>query len=208
MVHPIRHQGFTLLEIIVVIVLFSLITTIAMQGISYVLGQKARMAQFQQELIQTTLRHQWFIESTSQLFVPPEDAGYQLRGSAESFSGYTASPLIRPEYASKYITWTLNRTDADVSLIYSQANDDLARSENPLLLFSRISGDAYFRYMDGNGQFHEQWPPVVGTGQNVAFTALPEGIYLYAESADGVELSWFVRLHNAKIPKVTERFSE
>lgn len=203
---PSRTKGFTLLEIIVVIVLFSLIATLAMQGISYVLAQRSRMALFQQELIKTTLRHQWFQESTSQLLVPPDDKRYQLIGSAESFSGITASPLLFPERAGEQITWVIARSDAGISLTYVQSNnpDDSALStEKKLILFEDLRGEAYFRYMDELGQFHEGWPPVDGR-----YSALPDGIYLYVESADEVELSWFVKLRNAKTSRLTEQFVE
>jgi prepilin-type N-terminal cleavage/methylation domain-containing protein len=200
-----REQGFTLIEIIVVIVLFSLITTLSIQGIGYVLGQRARMAQFQQNMVTTTLRHQWFIEAIGGLSVPPEDEAYVFTGSAHEFHGFSIAPLINPELPGTDISWKISTVRGLRSLVYYQANTENINAEIPVV--NGIAGEAYFRYLDETGIFHSQWPPAARSANRSRSNTLPEAISLYMGSGSE-EISWLARIANAKNVKVTERFSE
>lgn len=201
-----RQQGFTLIEIIVVIVLFSLITTLSIQGIGYVLGQRVRMAQFQQDIVTTTLHHQWFVEATAGLAVPPEDKAYVFTGSAREFRGLSLVPLINPELPGTYISWRISTERGLQSLVYSQFNSPDAKVGEMISVVDSINGDAYFRYLDEFGFFHSQWPPADRSVNRLKSNTLPEAISLYMGNSG--EISWLARLGNAKNVKITEQFTE
>lgn len=203
-----REQGFTLIEIIVVIVLFSLITTLSIQGVGYVLGQRARMAQFQQEIVTTTLHHQWFVESAASLAVPPEDNDYRFIGNAREFKGFSLSPLINPDRPGVYISWRISTERGLHSLAYYQF-DSIASSRTSvesIPIVNEIVGEAYFKYLDETGALHSEWPPDTRAVNEGKTNALPEAIFLYMGRAG--EISWLARLSNAKNVKTTERFIE
>lgn len=202
-----QERGFTLIEIIVVIVLFSLITTLSIQGIGYVLGQRARMAQFQQDLVTTTLRHQWFVGAVAGLAIPPEDETYKFTGSAREFHGLSLVPLINPELPGTYISLRISTESGLQSLIYYQFNSPDTKDASAVIpVVSSIAGDAYFRYLDESGIFHSQWPPEDRSANRSKPNTLPEAISL--SMGNSGEISWLARLGNAKNVKVTERFTE
>lgn len=203
-----KERGFTLIEVIVVIVLFSLITTLSIQGIGYVLGQRARMAQFQQEITATTLRHQWFVDVIEGLAIPPENKDYKFIGKERELRGFSLAPLIKPESPGVFIAWSISLEEGRNTLNYYQfsgAGDNGAQLAE-IGVLKGVDGEAYFRYLDEDGVFHREWPPATRLMKAGKVHTLPDAIAVFM--GRGYKVSWVARVKNAKNVKMVERFTE
>lgn len=149
-------KGFTLLEMLVVLILVSLTTTLIFQGFSYVLHLRARFLVALDDLQVGMLQAHWFHSSTRGLVADYREGEYVFKGSARSFEGLTISALDGIIGVPMPFAWKIEQTGAMTVLFYRD-------SQNETWEISRWLGDeGYFRYMAGDGQWHEQWPPLFG----------------------------------------------
>ncbi|MCP8464764.1 prepilin-type N-terminal cleavage/methylation domain-containing protein [Pseudomonas sp. ZM23] len=168
-----RHlRGFTLLELLVVLVLTSFITVLLMQGMAYVAKVNETFLLEGQQRQARELVFGWFIDSVAAISAPERGGGSgRFRGDAKSFEAVTLASVDRREGVPVAFAFRLDATrDAptqDADLVYVRR---LEANRWPLL---QLPGDAQFEYLDSLGAWHENWPP-----SSALVDSLPEAVAL------------------------------
>lgn len=171
--HPTpSQQGFTLLEMLVVLVLATMITAVLLQGLQQVLQLQSH---FGRELFNTQqgqMYTEWFRQSVNGLMPDYDDGAHKFKGAEREFSGMTIAPLTTAHEALLPFTWRL-RFDSKSGLTQLQygANDGAPA----VLTWPGNSGR--FVYVDANDNPHREWPPFLGK-----WPQLPKVIYLETQN--------------------------
>ncbi len=146
-----KQQGLTLLELLVVLVLVGLLSTMLMQGFSYMFGIYNRVNNFQQEARQTTLTRAW-LKQTLVATVPQLDIGRAFTGDNSELSAITLQPLSAQAGVPMPFSWSLEIENGWVILNYREGN-----SVNWQI--DKWRGDqASFHYLDQKGEWKASWP--------------------------------------------------
>ncbi len=191
------QQGFTLLEILVVLILVSLLSTFLLQGISFMARAHIAISDQLVNLQQGKLQEAWFRQSVAATVVQLEEDKTQplffrqdaFKGSKQTFSGLTLAPLNgQPGILSRY-GWQL-RADADRTFLEYQSVDKKVIS---VAWWHADFGQ--FKYLDQEHQWHNQWPPAIAKDH----AQLPEGIVLLFKRKNN-PVSWFQELQTQKTP--------
>lgn len=154
---PRMSRGFTLLEMLVVMVLTALITTLLMGGLSMVYRLQSR---FGPEIFNSqhgAMYADWFRLTVNGLMPDYPDGPHRFKGESDRLSGLTLSPLDQPEGALVPFAWSLrfDPRSGQTQLVYGDAPDG-----PPILVWPGNAGR--FRYFDQQGEAHDSWPPAFG----------------------------------------------
>jgi len=152
-------RGFTLLEVLVVLVLVSLIMTVLMQGVLYTLRLRAQFLAQQQGLQQEWLPESWFRNSSAALAPAATDSPAVFRGDREGFHGLSLIPLLSAPGVPVQIEWRLTLSDGQRLLQYRQED----REEVIAVSAWPEAAQAGLEYLDGQGNWNERWPPPTAT---------------------------------------------
>lgn len=150
-------RGFTLLEMLVVLVITSLVTSVLMGGLQHVLWLQERFGAEAFDAQQGAMQSAWF-RQTLNAMMPDRDKGpHAFRGESRECEGLTIAPLDLPEGTLAPFAWRLkfDATSARTQLLYGTADDA------PEIL-SWPGNAGAFEYVDANGEAHEAWPPFLG----------------------------------------------
>ncbi|PIE58161.1 MAG: hypothetical protein CSA33_04420 [Desulfobulbus propionicus] len=158
-------KGFTLLEVLVVLVLASLISTILMQGLSQVLQMRMRYLQAIENLGRTSLKMYWIRSVTAALTPGYGTERGVFSGDASSFEGLTFFPLNGSTGTPTLVRIRLAQ-DKDTTTLHYSENQDLDWT------IGRWQADqAQISYLDQDGIRYAEWPP-----KNRRVTQLPPAI--------------------------------
>jgi general secretion pathway protein J len=149
--------GFTLLEVLVVLIFIALLSTLLFQGITYVLYLRSQFLvqfnQFQQGLMQ----EYWFRNSIEGIVADYEAGDHIFKGDSQELSGLTLAAIDALPGTPTPFAWQLQFNDEMTILRYKN-------SQNEFWEIHRWLGkEGYFSYMDIKGDWHRQWPPTLGT---------------------------------------------
>ncbi|MES2884706.1 MAG: type II secretion system minor pseudopilin GspJ [Pseudomonadota bacterium] len=200
-----RAQGFTLLELIVVLAVFGLFAVMAYGGLNYVL--KARKT-IEVQLARTAEWQKAFQRARNdlELAVP--------RGSRDGF-GQPQAAFVFEEFGSR-IEFTrsgwrnpLSQPRASLERVVYRYDDrtrellretwrvlDRGADKDPLklVLLTQVD-DARWRFMDASRQWQDRWPPQsTGTATTGSSNLLlPKAVELTLETKDFGEIVWLMR---------------
>lgn len=167
---PFAYRGFTLIEVLVVLILVAMVSGILFQALERAYGLQRR---FGTELFRTQqgqMAVDWYRQTVQGLY--PDLAGGRnvFKGSDREFSSLSINPLGLDYGSPTPIRWSLhNNTDTGATeLIYRESTTD-----TPLIAWR--GKDAKFIYLDAQQEPHDQWPPSLGL-----FPQLPSQIQLMA----------------------------
>ena len=178
-------KGLTLLEMLVVMVLVSLLSTLVIQGVGFFLGKYEIVRRVQHEASLGLLRQHWFV-STVQGMVPRFQENLRFSGDASSFQGLTIQPLAAEPGMPVRVRWFINQ-DGDFPVIAYAEEGDV---EWNLLVVERAG--LSFQYADADAQWHDRWPVSAASRQRI-----PRMVRLRA--ATGQTL-WLVHLKLFPVP--------
>ena len=152
-----RQRGFTLLEILVVLVLTGLISGILLQGLQQVffLQRHFGVETFQSQ--QGLMRTEWFRGCINGLIPDHDDGTRKFRGTGRRLTGITTTPLVALDgvVMSFELRLEFNPVTGETGVLYGSDNDA------PLIL-SWLGANGRFSYQDRDGVAHEEWPPFLG----------------------------------------------
>lgn len=175
-------RGFTLVEILVVLIITGFIVAILLQSLHQVFRLQT---QFGSEIFHTqngAMYADWFRQSINGL-MPDHDKGAQkFRGERRQMHGLTLSPLDRENGTLAAFVWRLE-FDARSGLTSLYYGDTGEKETSQILTWSSNSGR--FIYIDAENAAHDNWPPFLGN-----WPQLPNAIYL--ESGKGEQLRLIV----------------
>jgi general secretion pathway protein J len=145
------QRAFTLIEMLVVLVIVGLMTTLIVQGFGYSMGVYQRVIKTQRSAYNEVLAYNWLRSSLStQVAARPKDRG--LEGNAGDLSTYTYQPLLAQQGVKALIRWQLVNDDADVVLRYSEGKQSFDA-------YRWAESSAQFEYLNEKDQWINRWPP-------------------------------------------------
>lgn len=184
-----RQQGFSLLELIVVLLLVGLISTLLMQGFVYVAGVFQTVERRQQVWSQQLLQRNWLVESVRTLtngVAGPLAQGYHFKGDAQGFSGLAV-------YGLSYSGGVARPVHVEWQLLNEQNILQLRYRELPLRDSALLEKDANWYVMGRwphaagaftyahNEQWSRQFSAVPRSGEQLS-ARLPQAIRLQIDA--------------------------
>lgn len=189
-----RHRGFSLLEALVTLVIVSLVVTVLMQSLLYVLGMRERVLRVDREARTAALHERWFRDSVGAAIGDRPDGARPFAGDASGLRFLSHVPLegqgVHP------VSWRLVQApDGRFALEHEQGG------RRWLMLPPALEGAA-FDYLDSGGAWHSRWPL-----ESAPAAALPRAVRL-AAIHDGKPLVWWVAVAAGPGLPPTLRFLE
>jgi general secretion pathway protein J len=164
-----RNQGFTLIEILVVLIITSMVVILLMQGMLQVQAIQARYGHEFFRGQQGSMQIDWYRQSINALVsVSPNAAIPPFQGESQRIRGPSMAPLMPESGALAAIQWQLrfDEVKGKTGLYYGENIQ-----EPPLISWEGDTG--HFVYLDQDGQRHESWPPFLGK-----WPQLPAAVFL------------------------------
>jgi general secretion pathway protein J len=154
----VRRNGFTLLEMLVVLIIVSLISSILFEALGQIYKLESRFGQHLAESQQGAMYNDWYrqvVQGLQNDYALGKDV---FKGESASFTGVTTSPLSLDYGTPTAITLSMeyNGRDDVTDLLY-QANDRKTR-----LTSWPGRRSTKFVYIDDKGEQHDTWPPEFG----------------------------------------------
>lgn len=152
-----KVSGFTLVEVLVVLIMFAMISTVLFQFLDRVYKLQRGIGVEQFNATRKSMSLDWFRQSVHGLLPDQEKGVNKFTGTRNAFSGLTNNPLSE-EYGSATATnWKLSfdSQTGNSQLIYS---DTRGKS----VISAWRGGEAQFVYLDDQMEPHQSWPPELG----------------------------------------------
>jgi general secretion pathway protein J len=162
-----RPSGFTLVEVLVVLVITALVSTLLFQALAQVYRLQGR---FGEQLAQSqggAMRADWYRQVLQGLLNDYADGKQRFAGQVQRLEGLSATALTVAGGAPQWVVMEI-RSEADGSELLYQAG-----SQQVTML--RWQGGGEFAYLDEAGAEHAQWPPM---GSGAAWSQLPVAVLL------------------------------
>jgi len=179
-------KGFTLVEMLVVMVLLGLITSILFQGLDLIGKIHHRLIPKIQKLQLNILQERWFRESVSGLIAAVNSEELFI-GNSAGFRGLSISPLHSPYTAPAIIEWNIGNDIDGQTLHYQQQELNWKIRSYP------VNADLEFLYLDQSGQWQQSWVTKLSA---VKQPLLPQAIAL--KSLGDSSEHWWVAIINGE----------
>ena len=197
-----RTRGFTLLEVLVVLVITALVSAVLMQGMGLVLGLRDNLGEKLLDLDQLSLERNRVTFPLEGIVHDFDDCEDLFKGVEGSVSGLTTKPLLSREGRPTRFAINL-QYDAGSrlnTLVYQEGNDPV------ITLSSWEGGQARFRYIGVDGQWVESWPqesaPVqLGVISEIRPPQLPELILLDTQSTEVPDFAVAILARRMRLPR-------
>ena len=154
-------RGFTLFEMIVVVMITGLIGAVLMQGFGIVLATRLSVTNTIANLQSIILNKNIPIDPLRGLLPDYKKNPNQFRGQARALSGQTLRPLLSPAGAPTAFKMTMDYDTVHdtTTLIYEEPGRTKAE------LAHWPGSDQSFKYRDLGGNWVPAWPPQASTSQ-------------------------------------------
>ncbi len=182
-----RHRGLTLLEMLVTLVLFSLISTLLWQALAQAARIEAQLAD-QRVLGETeALQRAWVQQALAGAATGAPEEPLRFDGRAQALDTWTTQPPWPTAGGLERMRLTLVSTQqrgATVTRVVAQRQpmdgnaSSLAAGDEPAALsLWQWPGEGRLQYLDAQQQWSDTWPPQ-GTLAGSPAVALPRAIRL------------------------------
>lgn len=186
---PSKPQGFTLLEVIVVLVILGLITTLLMQGLFLILHLRLGFLDQMDRQRVAAMQSSWIREVCGALTPDTKDGLWIFQGTSDGLRGLTLSTLTGEAGVPRPITIRIIPGHGVVILNYQEA-------DGPTMELGRWPGTkGNLSYLDTQGRWLPQWPP-----GNEPANQIPEAIRLAVEGNEEPRV-WSIPLNGRRNPR-------
>jgi general secretion pathway protein J len=141
-----RQSGLSLLELLVVFVIISLVSTVLAQGFGFGLALFDRVQNREKVVVVQILSSRWFRHVNNSL-VAQKEPGTSVIGNNKQFRAETINPLLAEPGVPTYIEWELDQG----TLLYSEEGKQI-RVSNQLPVGSQ------FQFRTADGDWINRWP--------------------------------------------------
>ena len=154
----VRALGFTILEMLVVLMIVGFITSILFQALSQIYKLQGRFGLQLAESQQGAMYTDWFRQVVQGLQTDFPSGRGIFRGSETEFTGVTTSPLSTDYGAPTPVTLSLqyNNLDEMTELLY------ITNARKTKLFSWKGKNGGRFVFVDNAGEQHDSWPPPFG----------------------------------------------
>jgi general secretion pathway protein J len=173
-----KRNGFTLVEVLVVLVITSLVSTLLFQALSQVYRLHERSGVQLTQSQAGVMRVDWYRQLLQGLQSDYADGPQKFRGSADRLQGLSATALNVNGGEAQWFELVIASSARGGELSY-----DVGASHMALLDWAQ-RGSASFAYLDDAGQEFAQWPPEM-SGSTEVKPQLPAAILLKLPGAEG-----------------------
>lgn len=192
-----RLNGFTLIEVLVVLIVAALISGILFQALERAYRLQAQFGSEIFKVQQGQMAVDWYRQTLQGLYPDRSDGSNVFLGTDLKIIGLSNNPLSDNYGAPTPIEWQIRyNSQKDVTeLIYSERNREAA-------IFSWKSKEGRFVYFDEKFIAHESWPPALGQ-----YPQLPSQIQLVAvDGSESVSIFASLRGSLTPLPRATDLF--
>lgn len=163
-----RQVGFTLIEVLVVLILLALVSGILFQALERAYRLQNRFGTELFKVQQGQMAADWYRQTVQGLYPDQPEGPNMFRGKGQEFSGLSSNPLGERYGTPTPFAWKIRdgQEDGTTELVYRED-----KKETPVLIWR--SNTAKFIYIDALQAAHDSWPPPLGL-----FTQLPSQIQL------------------------------
>lgn len=152
-----KTRGFTLIEMLVVLLITSMVVGLLFQAMSQLLVVQRRAGEIIAKSQQGVMIEDWFRLSLQGLQPDYDSGNHKFVGLQRQMKGLTTNPLTADYGTIVPFSWAIAY---DAERQYSSLKYNDGRVETPVLTWPGDSGR--FVYVDSRGEAHDTWPPPLG----------------------------------------------
>jgi len=173
-----RAAGFTLMELLVVLAIAGLVSSILFEALSQTLRLQSRFGQQLESGQGTAMRADWFRQAIQGLQTDFADGKQVFRGRTDMLEGMSSLALSAdPGAPAPFAIRLVSTGDMGRAVVYESGP-----GSTTLVNLGERSGRLV--YVDSRGAEHGQWPPA----ESGKWEQLPAAVLLRFESASGQEV--------------------
>lgn len=166
-------RGFTLLEMLVTLALFSMISVLLWQAMAWMVRIESSLTEARAFSTQRALQLEWVRHLLSGAVSGPLGDPRQYQGEAARIAAYSVDSPWPNQAGPVWLELVLQQQDGETTLqampvasvpasLFGTSPERLAAERAPLVLL-RWEGQGSFSFLDVRGTWHPNWPP--GEGQ-------------------------------------------
>lgn len=178
-----NNLGFTILEMLVVLVIVSMISTILFQAMDQILKLQHRFGIAIAQSQQGAMRIDWIRQLVQGLQADYSDGQYRFAGTKNKISGLTSNfPSDQYGPIQSFVLQIINEKDSSALVLYEK------ESRPPIQLANWQEKKGEFIFVDKKGKTWETWPPETMEPS----PQLPNKIYLHLKGLDATQIIVFI----------------
>ncbi|EDN65723.1 conserved hypothetical protein [Beggiatoa sp. PS] len=189
-----RVSGFTLLEMLVVLFIVSLISTLLLEGFTHVLHLRSRFLVQLDNSQKGAIQEYWFQSTTTGIVTDYYKGEHIFKGNEQEFSGLTLMALDAMPGVPTSFAWQLKYTDGIMKLGYKNSQGEYWEVAH------WFSQQGHFQYQGEEGEWHDQWPPAFG----LQTKQIPRLIVLHGQRRQNL-FTWIVKLTDYDKSRIDHR---
>ncbi len=164
-----QSRGFTLMEMLVTLVLFGMVSSLLWQALDSLQRLETRLSDSRIFAADEALHGEWLRQAVRSLMNGPQGDPFHFSGTTAQLSGYTAMPPWPNSGGPEPLELLLRNETTEHTLLIARRPGKETK-EWPLWEWQ---GTGTFTYLDRKGIWHNEWPPAGGQ-----WPALPAAVKL------------------------------
>lgn len=149
-----RQSGFTLMEALVVLMLVSILVSLAFEMLGAYRIAKGRLFESSAGTDRRALVQTWFADSVRGMVALPDA---MPTGTSTKLAGVTLSPAMSAQGGPVPVEWELMTEDGRSTLIYREYGEEMWRYSS-----WAEAAEPRFVYAGDEGKTSDRWPPALG----------------------------------------------